>query len=88
MFLFLLLLSFINPIQCYHWRIPTAIMNAQTVIVCGLSIDIYSTFDPAQVIICPYVWIEKEKIQLISLNICKYLKSWFLFKFLFSNSFR
>jgi hypothetical protein len=51
-----------------------AIANTQTVIACGSSIDIYSTFDPAQVIICPYVWIEKDKIQLIYMNICKICK--------------
>jgi hypothetical protein len=71
MLIFLFLLYFFNPIQCYLWYIPTAIINTQTVIACGPSIDIYSSFDPAQVIICPYLSIEKEKIQLISLNICK-----------------
>jgi hypothetical protein len=55
-----------------------AIANTQTVIACGSSIDIYSTFDPAQVIICPYVWIDKDKIQLIHMNICKICKLIFI----------
>ncbi len=78
MFLIFFLISFINPIQCYLWHIPMAITNTQTVIACGSSIDIYSTFDPAQVIICPYVWIDKDKIQLIHMNICKICKLIFI----------
>jgi len=56
-----------------------AIINTQTVIACDLSIDIYKSFDSAQVIVCPYVLIEKEKIQLIYMNICKISKVFFFF---------
>jgi hypothetical protein len=48
-----------------------AIINTQTVIACGLSIDIYLSFDPAQVRICPYVFIKKDKLQLLQMNISK-----------------
>lgn len=51
-----------------------AIINTQTIISCGLSIDIYSSFDPVQVIICPYVLIRKSKLQSINMNICKIVK--------------
>jgi hypothetical protein len=57
-----------------------AIINIQAVIACGSSIDIYPSFDPAQVIVCPYVLVEKDKIQLIYMNICKILKVFFYFK--------
>ena len=51
-------------------------VNTSTVIACGSSIDIYPTFDPAQVIICPHVRLEQDKIQWIYLNICK-IDHWF-----------
>jgi hypothetical protein len=69
--LFLFLLSFVHSIPSYRLNISLAITNTRTVITCGLSIDIYSSFDPAEVIICPNVLIEKNKIQLIYMNICK-----------------
>ncbi|CAF3388180.1 unnamed protein product [Rotaria sp. Silwood1] len=46
-----------------------AIVNIQTVIVCGSSIDIYSSFDPNQIVICPYVLIEKDKTQFMNMSI-------------------
>ena len=60
-----------------HFRlnISLAISNARTVIACGLSIDIYSSFDSAQVTICPYVLLDKEQIQLINLNFGKKKRS-------------
>jgi len=57
-----------------------AIINIQTVIACGSSIDIYPSFDPAQVIVCPYVLVAKDKIQLIYMNICKIFEVFFYFK--------
>ncbi len=77
--LFLLLVFFKHTIQGYFLNISMAIVNTQTVIACGSSIDIYSLFDPAQVIICPYVSIEKHKIQLIYMNICKISNVFFFF---------
>ena len=52
-------------------NISAGITNARTVIACGLSIDIHSSFDPAQAIICPFVSIDKKNLQLIHLNVCK-----------------
>lgn len=71
--LFLILLIFIQPIQGYFMNISMGIINTQTVIACGSSIDIYPSFDPNQVIICPHLIIEKEKIQMIYMNICEIL---------------
>ncbi len=76
--LFLCLSSVIFTVKCQVFNnnllnISMGIVNAQTVIVCGLSIDIYSTFDPAQIITCPYVSIQEENIQLIDMKICKIL---------------
>lgn len=71
MFLFLFFITLLSTIQCYLLNISIAIINTQTVISCGLSIDIYSSFDPAQVVICPYVFIDKDKIQLFNISICK-----------------
>ncbi|CAF1295458.1 unnamed protein product [Rotaria sordida] len=67
--LFLFSLSFISIVQCNLLNISLAIINTQTVIACGLSIDIYSSFDPTRIIICPYVSTEQDKIQLIYMNI-------------------
>jgi len=77
--LFLFLVLFVSTIQCQFLNISMAIMNTQTVIACASSIDIYPLFDPAQVIVCPYVSINKEKIQLIYMNICKISKFFFFF---------
>jgi hypothetical protein len=66
----------LSAIQCPGRRltllnVSVGITNARTVIACGLSIDIHPLFDPAQVIICPYVSIDQRKLQLIYLNVCK-----------------
>ncbi len=76
--LFLFLVVFIHTIQGHFLNISMAIVNTQTVIACGSSIDIYSLFDPAQVIICPYIFIDKDKIQLINMSICKIEKILYL----------
>lgn len=71
MFLFVLGLILIHTSQSNLLQISTVVANTSTVIACGSSIDIYPIFDPAQVIICPYLRLEEEKIQWIYLNICK-----------------
>lgn len=74
MFLYnILFFIFISPIQGFLMNINLAIINTETVIACGSSIDIYPLFDTNQVIICPYIIIEKENIQMIYMNICKIL---------------
>lgn len=73
MFLFLFGLTLIHSTQTNLLDISTVIINTSTVITCGSSIDIYPTFDPAQVIICPYVRVDEDKIQWIYLNICKFI---------------
>ena len=72
----LFLLSTLSSIQCPGRRptllnVSMGITNARSVIACGLSIDIHSSFNPAQVIICPYVSIDQKKLQLIHLNVSK-----------------
>jgi hypothetical protein len=47
------------------------IVNARTVIACGLTIDIYSSFNATQIKICPCVAIQEENMHLIDMKICK-----------------
>ncbi|UJR32943.1 hypothetical protein I4U23_020406 [Adineta vaga] len=62
-------LLFTTIIRCSSFlNISQAILNTQTVIACGLSIDIYESFNQTQVTTCPYVSIDNN-IQLISINI-------------------
>ncbi|CAF2113855.1 unnamed protein product [Rotaria magnacalcarata] len=65
----LICLSFIPTIQCSLLNISIAIINTRTIVGCSSSIDMYESFDPAQIIICPYVFIDKDRIQLINMNI-------------------
>lgn len=83
--LFIVFLSFfIRIIQSeLLLNIPTAFVNVKSVISCGPTIDIYSSFDPDQVSICPHVSIDKQHIQLIHMNICIRTKI-FCFPFYFS----
>lgn len=80
--LFIVFLSFfIRIIQSeLLLNIPTAFVNVKSVISCGPTIDIYSSFDPDQVSICPHVSIDKQHIQLIHMNICMRTK---IFRFSF-----
>lgn len=63
-------LSFIPTLQCTLFNISMAIINAKTIIICGSSIDMYSSFDSAQITSCPYVVIDKSKIKLMDINLC------------------
>jgi hypothetical protein len=72
----LFLSSVIFTVKCYGsnnniLNISMGIINTRTVIACGLSIDIYRSFDPTQVITCPYVSVATNNIQLINMNISK-----------------
>lgn len=71
MFLFILGLILIPTTHSNLLEISTVVVNTSTIIACGSSIDIYPTFDPAQVIICPHVRLEQDKIRWIYLNICE-----------------
>lgn len=63
---------FVHTIQSeLLFNISTAFTNIKSVIYCGSSIDIYPIFNPKQVLICPYVSIDQENIQLIYMNTCK-----------------
>jgi hypothetical protein len=77
MFFYNILLSFIVIIQCHVFNpntlnISIGILNARTVIACGLLIDIYSSFDLARIIICSYVVIQEDNVQLTDMNISKH----------------
>jgi hypothetical protein len=77
MFFYNILLSIIVIIQCHvsnpnTLNISIGILNARTVITCGLSIDIYSSFDLARIIICSYAVIQEDSIQLTDMNISKH----------------
>ncbi|CAF0913724.1 unnamed protein product [Adineta ricciae] len=50
-------------------NISQAISNTQTVIMCGLSIDIYESFNQTQVTICPYVFIDRNNIKIFNISI-------------------
>ncbi|CAF0738985.1 unnamed protein product [Adineta ricciae] len=63
MWLFVLLLSISFPVKCQTLKndtlgISLAITNAQTVIPCGLSVDVYPAFDREQIITCPSVTVD------------------------------
>lgn len=55
--------------------IPIGIINAETVIICGVRIQTYLSFDPDKVVHCPFVTIEKDRIQLIDMNITRETKN-------------
>jgi hypothetical protein len=73
---FLLLLLVVSIIKGHvsrhnFFNISMGIINTQTVIACRSTIDIYSSFNPAQIIICPYVSIQAKTIQLVDMKISK-----------------
>jgi hypothetical protein len=74
--LFLLLISNTSIVKCHTskhnlFNISMGIANAQTVIICGLSMNIFMLFDLKQILMCPYVSIQENNIQLFDMNISK-----------------
>jgi len=74
--LFLFLSCVLFTVKCHVFNnnllnISIGIVNTRTVIACGLSIYIYSSFDLTQIMLCPYVSIQEENIQLIDMKISK-----------------
>lgn len=55
----------------YLFNISIGIANTKTVVLCGISVNIYSLFNPTQIVVCPYVSIEKENIQLVDMRLSK-----------------
>jgi len=64
--LFLIILSSVLfTVKCHVsnnnlLNISMGIVNARTVIACGLSLNIYSSFIPAQIMTCPHIAIQKR----------------------------
>ncbi len=67
--LFVLLLSVKG--HNHFFNISIGIVNTKTVVLCGLSVNIHSLFNPTQIVVCPYVSIEKENIQLVDMRLSK-----------------
>lgn len=76
MLLYQILFLLLSSVKCHisnnkFYNISMGIINAQTVISCGFSINIYSSFNLTEIRNCPQVSIQEKTIQLFEMNICK-----------------
>lgn len=72
----MLLFLFFSSVKCHLFNnnllnISLGIINARAVVACGVSINIYSSFNLPEIMSCSQVLIQEKTIQLINMNICK-----------------
>ncbi len=75
MFLHNILLSILFTVKGHDnlLNISIGILNAQTVIACQTSMNIYFSFIPSQILRCPHVIIQEDIMQSIHIKIRKRL---------------